>query len=159
MCSQLGIEIFAPNAENDPDRASNPPCERPVRKWPTSQSSPTASLATCTRSRWWAWTVRSTGAACRTWTRQATSETVQAFFDNCSTARAQALLLVPQQRREQVVEDGARTGLDFDRHGHPRREVYELVLDFHLGASLIPQAFSADHFGTRVSNTPAASKR
>src|SRR5262245_9196958 len=26
-------------------------------------------------------------------------------------------------------------------------------------ASLIPQAFSADHFGTRVSNTPAASKR
>src|ERR1700756_2596295 len=26
-------------------------------------------------------------------------------------------------------------------------------------ASLMPQAFSADHFGTRVSNTPAASKR
>jgi hypothetical protein len=26
-------------------------------------------------------------------------------------------------------------------------------------ASLIPQAFSADHFGTRVSSTPAASKR
>src|SRR5439155_12162281 len=26
-------------------------------------------------------------------------------------------------------------------------------------ASLIPQAFNADHFGTRVSSTPAASKR
>src|SRR6266576_3450191 len=26
-------------------------------------------------------------------------------------------------------------------------------------ASLMPQALSADHFGTRVSNTPAASKR
>src|SRR5215468_9171781 len=26
-------------------------------------------------------------------------------------------------------------------------------------ASLIPHAFSADHFGTRVSSTPAASKR
>src|SRR2546423_10858781 len=50
------------------------------------------------------------------------------------SALAQALLLVPQQRREQVVEDGARAGLDFDRHGHPRREIYHLVLDFHLGA-------------------------
>ena len=34
-----------------------------MRKWPISRSSPTASSATCTRSRWWAWTVRLTGAA------------------------------------------------------------------------------------------------
>src|SRR6266536_4567888 len=70
---QLGIEIFGPNVENDADRVSIPLFERPVRKWPISRSSPTASSATCTRSRWWAWTVQSTGAACRTSTRQASS--------------------------------------------------------------------------------------
>ena len=38
---QLGIEIFGPNAENDPDRVSILLFERPVRKWPISRSSPT----------------------------------------------------------------------------------------------------------------------
>src|SRR5262249_55975261 len=47
--------------------------ERPVRKWSISRSSRTALSATCTLSRWWVWTVRSTGAACRTLTRQASS--------------------------------------------------------------------------------------
>ena len=39
----------------------------------TSRSRITASSATCARPRWWAWTARSTGSACRTSIRPASS--------------------------------------------------------------------------------------
>ena len=43
------------------------------QRWRTNRSSPTASSATCTPSPWSAWTARSTGAACLTSTRRASS--------------------------------------------------------------------------------------
>jgi hypothetical protein len=49
---------------------------------------------------------------------------------------------------------------------HAMQNDGELTRDRNLGlagplrlASLTPQAFTADHFGTRVSRTPAASNR
>jgi len=73
--------------------------ERRVSKWPTSRSSPTASSATCTRSRWWAWTVRSTGAACRTSTRQAPSQWSSCQRKPERSLRSQRLALTRELRR------------------------------------------------------------
>ncbi len=59
-----------------------------------------------------------------------------------------------------------RTGTRLDQTHSPRARYLYLRATATLAfrsplrlASLIPQAFSADHFGTRVSSTPAASKR
>ena len=47
---------------------------------------------------------------------------------------AQAFLLVAQQRRQHVLDDAARAGLDLDRHRHPGREIDQPALDLHLPA-------------------------
>jgi hypothetical protein len=44
------------------------------------------------------------------------------------------LVLVLEDRREQVAEHAALPGLDLDRHRHARAEVDEVVVDLHLGA-------------------------
>src|SRR5215471_147756 len=44
------------------------------------------------------------------------------------------LLPVAHQRRQQIVEDAARSGLDLDRHRHAGREVDDLLVDQHRGA-------------------------
>src|SRR5712675_2540500 len=46
---------------------------------------------------------------------------------------AQALLLVARERREQIADDAARTGLDLDGDGHPGREIDRLAFDLHPG--------------------------
>ena len=43
-------------------------------------------------------------------------------------------MLIPQQRRKQVADDGARASLELDRDSHAGREVDEIVVDLHLGA-------------------------
>ena len=40
---------------------------------------------------------------------------------------------MPQNRREQIVDDPTRAGLDLDGDGHAGREVEQLVVDLHAG--------------------------
>jgi hypothetical protein len=59
-----------------------------------------------------------------------------------------------------LIESSQKIGRSHHRH-RPGRDIFSRCprgSPLRL-ASLIPQAFSADHFGTRVSSTPAASKR
>src|SRR5262249_25557317 len=89
---------------HDPDPVSNPLLEGLASKWPISRSSPTASSATCTRSRWWAWTVRSTGVACLTSTRQASS-----LQFSTSTKEVSSRSRRGSKKRAQVRDNVART--------------------------------------------------
>src|ERR1700689_3270760 len=44
----------------------------------------------------------------------------------------QAVVAIPDQWRQQIAEDRARAGLDFDGDGHSGGQVDELVVDLHL---------------------------
>jgi hypothetical protein len=56
-----------------------------------------------------------------------------AFCRKSTSAPPQALLPIAQQRRPQICDDPARTGLDLDGNGHARRGIDELVFDLQLG--------------------------
>ena len=47
---------------------------------------------------------------------------------------AQALLFVASERGQQIADDPAGSGLDFDGYGHAGRKIDALVLDLHLAA-------------------------
>src|ERR1700761_6075310 len=46
----------------------------------------------------------------------------------------QTLLLVAQQRGQQVFDHAALSGLDLDRHRHARRELDQAVVNHHVGS-------------------------
>jgi len=63
-CGQgLIVDIQAENLNSESSRRRSSFEAEEDSSFVISRSSPTASSVTCTRSRWWAWTVRSTGAA------------------------------------------------------------------------------------------------
>src|ERR1700704_550270 len=66
-------------------------------------------------------------------TASATSRRAKRRSREARSSLAQALLFVARERREQIADDAARTGLDLDGDGHPGREIDRLAFDLHPG--------------------------
>src|SRR3981081_1473674 len=81
------------------------------------------SGATCSRTS----TSRSPSTA------SATSRRAKRRSREARSSLAQGLLFVARERREQIADDAARTGLDLDGDGHPGREIDRLAFDLHPG--------------------------
>src|SRR5262245_23509621 len=61
-------------------------------------------------------------------------ERAAALSNPAASPFVQCLLPVTQQRRQQVAQDRARTGLYFHRCRHAGRQVDDAVIDLHLRA-------------------------